>query len=273
MNAPSSSSPASGSPAELLALAVEIAEEAGRLILGERPRRVEVAATKSSPTDIVTIMDTAAERLIRSRIRAARGEDGILGEEGGESPGESDTVWVIDPIDGTVNYLYGIPAFAVSIGVQVGGVPVAGVVHDPSRGESFTAVRGGGAHLAGHPIEVGQETDPNQALVGTGFAYDAETRRQQAAAVAELLPQVRDIRRIGSAALDLCSVACGRLDAFLERGLNPWDLCAGGLVAAEAGAQVAGLRGKPAGERLVVAANPGLFSALHDMLVTAGFDD
>jgi len=257
----------------LLELAVEVAHEAGDLVTRQRPDDLGVAATKSSPTDVVTVMDTAAEALIRDRIEELRPGDGFLGEEGGASAAERQVVWVIDPIDGTVNYLYGIPQYAVSIGVRIAGSVVAGVVHDPNRQEDFTAVLGGGARLNGREIRVSGETDPAQCMLLTGFSYQVGVRAAQANSVAAILPQVRDIRRFGSAALDLCWVACGRADAFCERGLRAWDLAAGGLVAREAGARVSGLRGKPAGEQLVVAASPGMYDTLHDLLVDAGFDD
>ncbi len=259
--------------ASLLEIAVEVANEAGRLITRERPEGLGVSATKSSPTDVVTVMDTGAERLIRERLAAVRPEDGFLGEEGGSSATDRPVVWVIDPIDGSVNYLYGIPQFAVSIGIRVAGAVVAGVVHDPNRQEDFTAVLGAGARLNGRQIRVSGQIDPAQSLLLTGFSYQVATRAAQARSVAAILPQVRDIRRFGSAALDLCWLACARAEAYCERGLRPWDLAAGGLVAREAGAKVGGLRGKPADEHLVVAANPALYDVLHDLLVDAGFDD
>jgi myo-inositol-1(or 4)-monophosphatase len=257
----------------LLELAVEVAHEAGELITRRRPVDLGVSATKTSPTDVVTVMDTAAESLIRDRIGELRPGDGFLGEEGGASATQRQVVWVIDPIDGTVNYLYDIPHFAVSIGIRIAGTVVAGVVHDPNRQEDFTAVLGGGARLNGREIRVSGQTDPAQSMLLTGFSYQVATRAAQARSVAAVLPRVRDIRRFGSAALDLCWVACARAEAFCERGLRPWDLAAGGLVAREAGARVSGLRGKPAGEHLVIAANPALYDILHDLLVDAGFDD
>jgi myo-inositol-1(or 4)-monophosphatase len=257
---------------ELLSLAVDVARDAGALVARRRAEApVEVAATKSSPTDVVTASDTAAERLIREGIHAARPEDGLLAEEGGSTGGHGRVRWIVDPIDGTVNYLYGIPAYAVSIAAEVDGEVVAGVVHNPASGETWTALAGAGAWLDERPARVGSVTDPGQALVGTGFAYDVRTRANQARQVARLLPQVRDIRRIGAASLDLCAVATGRLDAFVEQGLKPWDLAAGALVAREAGARVAGLDGAEAGERLVVVANPDLWDNLQERLREAGF--
>jgi myo-inositol-1(or 4)-monophosphatase len=261
---------------DLLALAVETAREAGVLVAQRRAEApVEVAATKSSPTDIVTASDTAAERLIRERIGAARPDDGFLGEEGGEDSGgrggRTRVRWVVDPIDGTVNYLYGIPAYAVSIAAEVDDEVAVGVVHNPVSGETWTAVAGRGALLDGRPVRVGDLTDPAQALVGTGFNYDVRTRTAQGQQVARLLPRVRDIRRMGAASLDLCAVATGRLDAFVEQGLQPWDLAAGGLVAREAGARMGGLGDAEAGERLVVVTNPNLWDRLQDLLREAGF--
>ena len=257
---------------DLLALAVDTAREAGALVARRRAEApVEVAATKSSPTDVVTASDTAAERLIRERIAAARPDDGFLGEEGGGQSGRTRVRWVVDPIDGTVNYLYGIPFYAVSIAAEVDGQVAVGAVHNPVSGETWTAVAGRGARLDGRPVRVGDLTDPAHALVGTGFNYDVRTRTAQAQQVARLLPRVRDIRRIGAASLDLCAVAMGRLDAFVEQGLKPWDLAAGGLVAREAGARLGGLGDAEAGEGLVVATNPGLWEPLQDLLRATGF--
>jgi myo-inositol-1(or 4)-monophosphatase len=241
--------------AELLELAVDVADEAAGLVRARRLGGVEVADTKSSPTDIVTEVDTAAERLIFERLMAARPGDGFLGEEGGSSGSTSSgsagaVEWVVDPIDGTVNFLYGIPAYAVSIAAAVGGESVVGVVVDVAGGERFTATRGGGAFLDGVRLRLpsGPPRPLSQRLVGTGFNYVRDVRVRQAVAVSALLHEVRDVRRIGSAALDLCFVAAGRYDAFVEEGLNRWDLAAGGLVATEAGAvlsQRAGVGGTP----------------------------
>ncbi len=230
-------------------------------------------ATKSSPTDVVTEADRAAEALIIERILAERPGDAILGEEGGLHGGSGgpDVRWIVDPLDGTVNYLYGLPDFAVSIAAEAGGTIVAGVVHVPERGEVFTAVAGGGAWLqaAGRPavrLRCNAGVRLAGALVATGFGYAAPRRRVQGEVVAALLPLVRDIRRGGSAAVDLCSVAAGRVDAYYERGVHYWDIAAGGLIAAEAGASTGGLAGKPAGEDLTIAAGPGLFGELRDQL-------
>ena len=260
-----------GLPA-LLALAVDVARRAGRLLVEGRPERVDVAATKSSPTDVVTEMDRASERLIVEALLAARPDDGFLGEEGAADEGRSGLRWVLDPIDGTVNYLYGLPTWAVSIAAEVGGEAVVGVVHVPPLGETFTASRGGGAFLGGTPLRVNPPVALDRALVATGFGYESGRRAAQARVLQELLPAVRDVRRAGSAAVDLCSVACGRVDAFYERGTYRWDVAAGALVAAEAGARVGGLRGAPPSPELVLAAAPGLFEPLHDLLARLGAD-
>jgi myo-inositol-1(or 4)-monophosphatase len=254
----------SASPAELLEIAVGVAREAGEL-LSSRSGDVAVAATKSSPTDVVTEMDRRAEDLITSRILAARPGDAILAEEGGESGNAAlggAVRWVIDPLDGTVNYLYGLADWAVSIAAEVSGKIVAGTVFVPGRGETFTATVGGGAWLAGEPgaapraLAARPGVPLAQALVATGFGYLAARREVQGEVVAALLPRVRDIRRGGSASVDLCSVAAGRVDAYYERGLNYWDYAAGALIAAEAGAVVAGLSGPPSGSMTIAAAGP-----------------
>jgi myo-inositol-1(or 4)-monophosphatase len=262
-------------PAALLGLACEVAAEAGEMLAARRPPggagRPRVASTKSSPTDVVTEMDRAAETLITSRLRAQRPGDAFLGEEGGAS-GHGRVRWIIDPLDGTVNYLYGLADWSVSIAAEVAGTVVAGVVTVPARGEVFTAVAGGGAWLrakGADPVALRCNTGVAlaEALVATGFGYTAERRAVQGEVVAALLPQIRDIRRGGSCAVDLCSVAAGRVDAYYERGVNYWDYAAGGLIAREAGALLAGLAGRPASPQLAVAAEPGLFGQLHDALL------
>jgi len=257
---------------ELLHLAVEVAVEAVELVRVRRRAGVEVAATKSSPVDIVTEVDRATERLIHDRLLAARPDDGFLGEEGGSSESASGVVWVVDPIDGTVNFLYGIPTYAVSIAAVVGGEPVAGVVVNVHSGERFTATRGGGAFLDGDRLRVrsGEPVPLSHRLVGTGFNYVAEIKSRQTVAVSAMLHEVRDIRRIGSAALDLCAVACGRYDAFVEEGLNAWDVAAGGLVATEAGARLEQRLGI-GGTDCVVCAPAAGFEAFRDLVERCGF--
>lgn len=257
---------------DLLALAESVAREAGELVRKGREGSVEVAATKSSPTDVVTAVDLASEKLIRERILTARPDDAFIGEEGDDVVGSSGLTWVADPIDGTVNYLYGLPSYAVSLAVQTDGRSVVGVVHNPASGETFTAARGAGAFLDGVQIRANPIDDPARALVGTGYGYRVDVRTHQAAELERLVPRIRDLRRIGSAALDLCSVACGRLDAYVERGLKPWDLAAGQLIAEEAGARVAGLNGAEPSELLVVCAAEELFDPLHELLLDCGYD-
>ncbi|MFT2018595.1 inositol monophosphatase family protein [Streptomyces sp. 796.1] len=256
--------------AELLTVALEAAQRAGALLRDGRPADLGVAATKTSPIDVVTEMDIAAERLITEFIGARRPADGLLGEEGASSPGTSGVRWVIDPIDGTVNYLYGLPSWSVSIAAELHGETVVGVVEVPMRGETFRAVAGAGAHLGDRPIRVRPAPPFEQSLVGTGFSYLTERKVAQAEVVKVLLPQVRDIRRGGSAAIDLCDVACGRLDGYYERGLNPWDYAAGDLIAREAGASTGGRPGDPLSTDLAVAATPGLFPDLQSRLEALG---
>ena len=250
---------------ELVALAVRLGEEAGALLL-DGLDTAEVLATKSTITDMVSTMDGRAERLIVDGIATARPDDAILGEEGTSQAGTSGVQWVVDPLDGTTNYLYAIPGFAVSIAAVVDGETVAGVVVDPSRGETFAATRGAGATRNGAPITCNVTGELATALVGTGFSYSPERRAVQAEVVARLLPVVRDIRRFGAAALDLCWVACGRLDAYFERGLAPWDLAAGALIAAEAGATVGDLGGGPPSTDIALASAPGLFEGIRALL-------
>jgi len=265
---------------ELLGLAVAAAQAAAAMLAAGRPAgpsgRPEVAGTKSSPTDVVTEMDRAAEALIRQRLLAARPGDAILGEEGGEEGGRAggpDRVrWVVDPLDGTVNYLYGLPDWSVSIAAEVDGTVVAGVVTVPSYGEVFTATLGGGAWLHAGPNEVALRCNTGvpleQALVSTGFGYAVPRRVVQGEVVGAVLPRVRDIRRGGSCAVDLCSLAAGRVDAYYERGVNYWDWAAGGLVATEAGARLGGLARAEASPSMAIAAEPVLFGRLRDLLAS-----
>ncbi len=223
---------------ELRALAESVAREAGAL-LREAFRSPDLRITsKSTPTDLVSEADHNAERLIRDRIESARPGDGVLGEEGGDHTGTTGVRWIVDPLDGTVNFLFGIPQWAVSIAAEDADGTLVGVVYDPERDELFSAERGGKPTLDGRPITPSSKGDLATALVGTGFGYDGEVRRAQAEVVARLLPDVRDIRRFGSAAVDLAWTACGRLDAYYEHGLNAWDLAAGRLICECAGLEV-----------------------------------
>lgn len=257
---------------ELLGIARSIALDAGELAARRRREGVEVAATKSTIVDIVTEADREVERLIRARLADARPDDAILGEEGGSSGGTSGLTWVVDPIDGTVNYLYGIPHYAVSIAVVEGDPDpltwsaVAGCVHNPATGETFTGLRDGGAYAGDRRLQVAPAVSLDQALVATGFAYASETRGEQGALIAKLLPHIRDIRRQGTASLDLCFVADARYNAYFERTLSPWDHAAGALIAREAGARVTGRDGAAPSRDFVLAAEPSVASALEELL-------
>ena len=261
---------------DLLSIARDIALQAGALAKQRRAEGVEVAASKSSPVDIVTEADRETERLIRSLLADRRPDDGFFGEESDASSSSSGLHWIVDPIDGTVNFLYGIPHYAVSIAV-VEGEPdpltwnaLAGAVVNPASGEVFTASVGGGAHLGSTPIRVAPPVELSQALVATGFAYDSAMRGRQGAVVAQLLPEVRDIRRQGTASLDLCFVASGRLNAYFERTLSPWDHAAGALIAREAGARVSGLAGEAPSKDFIIAAEPSLADRLEARLLELG---
>lgn len=255
---------------ELLGLATNLAADAAALLVDATNRGGIEVSTKSTPTDMVTDKDRASEALIVAGIRRARPGDGIVGEEGTHDPATSSVRWFIDPIDGTTNFLYGHPGYSVSIAAEVDGKRAIGVVHDPLHRDVFQARRGYGATRNGDPIAVSSETDLGAALVGTGFSYDPERRRRQARVLVDVIPHVRDIRRMGSAAVDLCSVACGRLDAYYERGLGPWDLAAGALIAEEAGATLGDLRGGPPSGEFVLASPNALFEPLRALLDTAG---
>ena len=259
---------------DLLQLARGAAQVAAAILLDgqpDAPRSAVVGtATKSSPTDVVTEKDLASEKAIIDYLAAARPQDGFIAEESGTREGESGVKWVIDPLDGTVNYLYGSTQWCVSIAAVDSEGTLVGVVLAPAFGVEFWAVRGEGAwrkdSLGETRLGPVADTDLATALVATGFGYREERRRNQARVVGQVIPQVRDIRRKGSAALDLCWVASGVVNAYYERGTNAWDIAAGGLVAAEAGARVSGLRGNPAGTDMVLAAAPGLHAQLVELL-------
>ena len=268
-------------PVELRDVAVHLATTAAELV---RRRREEVfghdatgartaaagsTATKTTETDPVTVVDTESERLLRAELARLRPDDAVLGEEDGGDPADTAGLrWVLDPVDGTVNFLYGLPVYAVSVGVQRDGVSVAGAVVDVPAGRVFAAARGAGATLDGRPLRCTGATRARLSLVATGFAYDADRRARQGALLAALLPHVRDVRRAGSAALDLCSVAAGWVDAYYEHGTNPWDWAAGSLIAEEAGAvlRLPGASALSAAGQLVLAAAPGVHAELAALL-------
>jgi myo-inositol-1(or 4)-monophosphatase len=274
-------------PETLRAVAEQLAAEAAAFV---RSRRAEVFGavpadgavqtgsiqTKSSPTDPVTVVDTETERLLRERLAERRPGDHVLGEEEGGSAvaAAGEPVWVIDPIDGTVNFVYGIEAYAVSVGVQIDGVSVAGAVANVATGELFSGAVGHGATVTRDGVSTALRCnavdDLSLALLGTGFSYDAEQRRRQAAVLAALLPGVRDIRRIGSCALDLCMVAAGRLDAYFEDGVHVWDWAAGAVIATEAGAVLRLPASTGDSRDVLVAAAPGVAAALGEALDRAG---
>jgi myo-inositol-1(or 4)-monophosphatase len=253
---------------DLLALASRLARAAGD-VLRARPEDLGVT-TKSSPTDVVTVMDRAAEHVILDGLAGERPHDAIVSEESPATAGDTGVRWLVDPLDGTVNYLYGIPHYAVSIAAEVDGEVVAGVVLQVERGIEYAATLGHGATRDGQPINCSLQDDPALSLVATGFNYELPMRTRQAQSIATILPQVRDIRRIGTASLDLCAVACGQVDAYFEAGMHIWDWAAGALIAREAGARVDGLEGRPPGRSTTLAANPVLFDRLHEVLVSAG---
>jgi myo-inositol-1(or 4)-monophosphatase len=266
--------PGAADPLALRDLAVSVATAGAERVRARAGALDLRITTKSTVTDPVTEVDQEVEALVVEGILAARPDDGVAGEEGADRPGTSGVHWLIDPIDGTVDFVYGIPGCNVSVAAAVDGHVVAGAVVDPLHGDTFAAARGAGATRNGSPIRCTTVVDPALALVGTGFAYAPTERARQAAVLAHVLPRVRDIRRIGAAALDLCWVGCGRLDAFYERNLMPWDWAAGALVAEEAGAVVAGLGGRSLPTSLpaatVVACGPGLHGPLSELLVAAG---
>ncbi|MEU5086078.1 inositol monophosphatase family protein [Streptomyces sp. NPDC021356] len=259
----------------LLQIALQAAARASDLLKNGRPADLGVAATKSSPIDVVTEMDIAAEKLITGLIADRRPDDGFLGEEGAATEGTSGIRWVVDPLDGTVNYLYGLPTWAVSIAAEQDGETVVGVVAAPMRGETFRAVRGRGAWASGiwageRKLACRADAPLDQALVSTGFNYVTDVRAHQADVARRLIPLVRDIRRGGSAAIDLCDVAAGRLDGYYERGLNPWDYAAGDLIAREAGAVTGGRPQERVSRDLTIAATPGVFQPLQGLLEDFG---
>jgi myo-inositol-1(or 4)-monophosphatase len=254
------------SPAEQRVLAEEIAREAGAQLREAFARGGLAVSAKSSPTDLVSEADEAAEALIRCRLAAARPEDGILGEEEGDTAGTSGVRWIVDPLDGTTNFLFGIPQWAVSVACEDAQGRIAGVVYDPMREELWSAERGGAARCNGAVVTASAQEDLGQALVATGFGYEAAVRARQGEVAARLLPRVRDIRRLGSAALDLAWTAAGRVDAFYERGIEAWDRAAGDLLCARAGLELVEL---PAGAGLpsgVLVAPPALLGPLRELV-------
>lgn len=251
----------------LLDLARSAAAEAAALARSTRAAALTDISTKSTSTDVVTAADKAGERLIRDRLAAARPGDPIVGEEGGEQAAVPGAVrWILDPIDGTVNYVYGVPYYAVAIAAERDGRLLVGVVHNIADGTVWHAAAGLGAFKNGERIHCGNPTELSKSLVATGFAYDREVRRRQGEVFAAVIPEVRDIRRMGSAAVDMCLLAEGVLDGYYERGPHLWDYAAGGLIAAEAGAVVTGLYREAPDVGMTLAAAPGVHPALRALL-------
>jgi myo-inositol-1(or 4)-monophosphatase len=265
---PAAPSPDAAAPdgGELMALAREVALAAGALLLRGQAGASADVGTKTSGTDMVTALDRASEELVTDAILSSRPDDAELGEEGGlTGPGSSGVRWIVDPLDGTTNYLYGLPVWSVSVAAEYDGEVIAAAVYDPNHDETFTAVLGGGATCNGQALRVEGPDELAVALLGTGFGYTTESRTRQGAALARVVPFVRDVRRAGAASLDLCWVGLGRLDAYYERGLQLWDRAAGSLVAAEAGAVVTVLP-----DDTTVAAAPQLYQPLLDLLSSTG---
>jgi myo-inositol-1(or 4)-monophosphatase len=255
--------PGRGNTTELMAIAERVARAAGALLLDHATRRPVAVESKSSTTDMVSAADRDAEALIVELLSEARPDDGLIGEEGSARTGTTGLTWVCDPLDGTTNFLYRLPQWAVSVAVEDPGGPVACCVYDPPRDEAFTAAREHGASLNGHRIQASDATALATSLIGTGFAYTADIRRQQGARMPEVLGAVRDVRRAGSAALDLAWVACGRLDGFFESGIRHWDYAGGRLLVQEAGGRFDVGPGPHDGIEQVVAAAPGIHDALR----------
>jgi myo-inositol-1(or 4)-monophosphatase len=257
----------------LLDLGVQAATQASQILLDGIATARSSAETKTTGTDMVTAMDRASEETVVSTLLGARPDDGILGEEGTDVTGTSGVRWIIDPLDGTTNYLYGHTGFNISIAAERDGIVVAAVVLDPIQHDLFTAVLGHGARRNGALLAVSDETDLGNALVATGFSYEAARREKQAVVLQQVISHIRDIRRMGAAAIDLCSVACGRVDAYYERGLQSWDHAAGGLIAREAGAVVSSLHGPSPEFDFTLAAPPALHGPLRELLLTARADE
>ncbi|MCU1392999.1 MAG: putative inositol monophosphatase [Ilumatobacteraceae bacterium] len=255
--------------AELRTLAEQLAVRAGKSVFEARRAGTGDVTTKSTPTDMVTEHDRASEALIVGAIRAARPDDGIIGEEGTADEGTSGVHWLIDPIDGTTNFFYGLPGYAVSIAAADARGALAGAVYVPATGELFSAARGQGATLDGSPIACSTTAELSTTLVATGFNYRRERRIMQAERLVHMIGEIRDIRRMGAASHDLCSVAAGRVDAYFEEGLGPWDIAAGALIATEAGCITGDYAGGPIRPEQVLVANPAIFEPLRDLINAA----
>jgi fructose-1,6-bisphosphatase/inositol monophosphatase family enzyme len=266
-------SPPSALADELVDVAARLAREAGDMALAGRKRGLREVSTKTSRTDMVTEYDKASESLIFEGLRTLRPLDSIVGEEGASHVGSNDITWFIDPIDGTSNFLYDIPMWAVSIGARQGGEAIAGAVYIAAAGEMFTATRGGGARLNDSPIGCNRDARLETALIATGFSYAPESRPVQARRVARMIGRIRDIRRFGAAAVDMCYVACGRLDGYFEENLHEWDIAAGDLIAREAGCLTGDFRGGSIRPAETMTASPAIFEALGRLIVESTVAD
>lgn len=255
---------------------LSIAREAATLANELTRDGVRALATKSSDVDVVTVVDKQLESLIRRRLRDEFPDDGITGEEEAASTGTSGRYWLVDPIDGTTNLLYGIPQYGVSIAVVEGSpdswdwTALAGVVINPQSGEEFSAEKGGGSFLNGERLRINAPVPLSQSLLATGFAYSSTTRVRQAETLTHVIDRVRDIRRFGACSLDLCALACGRVDAYFERTLSAWDFAAGALIAEEAGAVVRGWQGSAPSHDWLLAAHPEMIDDYESILIDAG---
>lgn len=263
---------------ELHDVAVKLAREAGELIVTRRAGHIEVASTKSSDVDVVTAVDKESEEFLYTRLRELRPGDGFLGEEGQVEESTTGITWVVDPIDGTVNFLYNIPHYAVSIAAVTGDPSPgswqveAGAVFNPATGELFHAARGEGAFLGERRLEIGPPPPMNLALLATGFAYSTAMRKEQVRILSQLIGEVRDIRRMGTASLDFAAVAAGRVDVYFERTLSPWDHAAGELMVTEAGGIITGIRDLPQGREGIFAGHPTLVTQLKARISEVGGD-
>ena len=263
---------------ELHDVAVKLAREAGELIVTRRAGHIEVASTKSSDVDVVTAVDKESEEFLYTRLRELRPGDGFLGEEGQVEESTTGITWVVDPIDGTVNFLYNIPHYAVSIAAVTGDPSPgswqveAGAVFNPATGELFHAARGKGTFLGERRLEIGPPPPMNLALLATGFAYSTAMRKEQVRILSQLIGEVRDIRRMGTASLDFAAVAAGRVDVYFERTLSPWDHAAGELMVTEAGGIITGIRDLPQGREGIFAGHPTLVTQLKARISEVGGD-
>ena len=265
-------------PHELHEVAVKLAREAGELIVTRRAGHIEVANTKSSDVDVVTAVDKESEEFLYRRLRELRPGDGFLGEEGQVEESTTGITWVVDPIDGTVNFLYNIPHYAVSIAAVTGDPSPgswqveAGAVFNPATGELFYAARGEGSFLGERRLQIGSPPPMNLALLATGFAYSTAMRKEQVRILSQLIGEVRDIRRMGTASLDFAAVAAGRVDVYFERTLSPWDHAAGELLVTEAGGIISGIRDLPQGREGIFAGHPTLVTQLKARISEVGGD-